>query len=177
MIGLAPSAATAEVLAGDLGISTENTAKWLYEHRHGAWSLTTRQLVIIDEASMAGTLSLDAITRHAAEAGAKVLLVGDWAQLSAVETGGAFGLLVSAREPAPELTDVRRFRNEWQKGASLGLRIGDTDVIDTYLAQDRVHDGGYADVLDSAYRAWQADRRACLRRLSVGVAECGPRES
>ena len=177
MIGLAPSAAAAEVLAVDLGISTENTAKWLYDHRHGAWSLTARQLVIIDEASMAGTLSLDAITRHAAEAGAKVLLVGDWAQLSAVETGGAFGLLVSAREPAPELTDVRRFRNEWEKGASLGLRIGDTDVIDTYLAQDRVHDGGYDDVLDSAYRAWQADRRACLQRLSVGVAEWEPRES
>lgn len=58
VIGLAPSAAAAEVLAGDLGISTENTAKWLYEHRHGAWSLTARQLVIIDEASMAGTLSL-----------------------------------------------------------------------------------------------------------------------
>ena len=33
VVGLAPSAAAAEVLAGELGIATENTAKWLTEHR------------------------------------------------------------------------------------------------------------------------------------------------
>lgn len=33
VIGLAPSAVAAEVLAGELGIMTENTAKWLTEHR------------------------------------------------------------------------------------------------------------------------------------------------
>ena len=31
VIGLAPSAAAAEVLAGELGIDTDNTAKWLTE--------------------------------------------------------------------------------------------------------------------------------------------------
>ena len=36
VLGLAPSAAAAEVLAGELGIDTENTAKWLYEHRQEA---------------------------------------------------------------------------------------------------------------------------------------------
>ena len=32
VVGLAPSAAAAQVLADDLGIACENTAKWLYEH-------------------------------------------------------------------------------------------------------------------------------------------------
>ena len=36
VLGLAPSAAAAEVLAEELGIDTENTAKWLYEHRREA---------------------------------------------------------------------------------------------------------------------------------------------
>ena len=36
VLGLAPSAAAAEVLAAELGIETENTAKWLYEHRREA---------------------------------------------------------------------------------------------------------------------------------------------
>lgn len=36
VVGLAPSAAAAEVLAEGLGISTENTAKWLTEHRSEA---------------------------------------------------------------------------------------------------------------------------------------------
>ena len=36
VLGLAPSAAAAEVLAEALGIDTENTAKWLHEHRQQA---------------------------------------------------------------------------------------------------------------------------------------------
>jgi ATP-dependent exoDNAse (exonuclease V) alpha subunit len=49
---------------------------------------------------MAGTLELDALTAKARDAGAKVLLVGDPAQLSPVAAGGAFRLLVSDREDA-----------------------------------------------------------------------------
>lgn len=52
------------------------------------WSLRPGQLVIVDEASMAGTFELDALTEQARTAGAKVLLVGDWAQLSPVSAGG-----------------------------------------------------------------------------------------
>ncbi|WP_449276660.1 MobF family relaxase [Leucobacter sp. GX24907] len=169
VIGLAPSAAAAEVLAEDLGVATENTAKWLHEHRHGNWNLTAGQLVIIDEASLAGTLALDTITTHAQEVGAKVLLVGDWAQLAAVDAGGAFGMLVRERDDTPELTDVRRFRNDWEKHASLGLRIGDTDVIDTYLAHDRITPGGYEEIREQAYQAWQADQAA--EKASVLIAE------
>jgi conjugative relaxase-like TrwC/TraI family protein len=36
VLGLAPSAAAAEVLAETLGVETENTAKWLHEHRQEA---------------------------------------------------------------------------------------------------------------------------------------------
>lgn len=167
--GLAPSAAAADVLAGDLGIETENTAKWLFEHRQGNWNLKAGQLLIIDEASLAGTFALDAITTHAQEVGAKVLLVGDWAQLAAVDAGGAFGMLVRDRGNAPELTDVRRFNHEWEKHASLGLRIGDTDVIDTYIQHGRVVPGGYDEILEAAYQAWRTDLEA--GKSTVLIAE------
>lgn len=81
VIGLAPSAAAARGLADDLGIATENTAKWLHDNRQGYASMRSGQLVIIDEASLAGTLTLDRICTVAMHADAKVLLVGDWAQL------------------------------------------------------------------------------------------------
>src|SRR5665213_2269911 len=43
--GLAPSAAAAEVLADDMGIDTDNLAKWLYEHRqHGHRTCELEQL-------------------------------------------------------------------------------------------------------------------------------------
>src|SRR5690606_9571263 len=118
------------------------------------------QLVIVDEASLAGTLSLDRITHLAAEAGAKELLVGDYAQLQSVDAGGAFSLLLHYREDAPELVVVHRFANEWEKTASLGVRHGRTEVIDTYIAHDRIQGGETEAMVDAAYAAWRADRQA-----------------
>ncbi|WP_294178876.1 MobF family relaxase [uncultured Schumannella sp.] len=167
VIGLAPSAAAAEVLGDSLGVRAENTAKFLYEHHHGRWNLEAGQLVLVDESSLAGTLALDRITEHAAEVGAKVVLIGDWAQLSAVETGGAFGMLVRHRDQVPELTDVRRFANDWEKTASLSLRHGNTDALDDYQARGRLLDGDAETMLDSIYEAWRTDRDEGLRTLMI----------
>lgn len=167
VIGLAPSAAAAEVLGDSLGVRAENTAKFLYEHHHGRWNLQAGQLVLVDESSLAGTLALDRIAEHAAEVGAKVVLIGDWAQLSAVETGGAFGMLVRHRDQVPELTDVRRFANEWEKTANLSLRHGNTDALDDYQARGRLLDGDVETMLDSIYEAWRTDRDEGLRTLMI----------
>jgi len=169
VVGLAPSAVAAQVLADDLGIATENTAKWWTNHLVHSTTFEAGQLVIIDEASLAGTLSLDRITHLAERAGAKVLLVGDFAQLQSVDAGGAFNLLVGDRDDAPELVDIHRFTNVWEKAASLTLRHGRTEVIDTYLDHDRIHEGDGEAMTDAAYTAWRADRNAGL--VSVLIAE------
>lgn len=169
VVGLAPSAVAAQVLAEDLGIACENTAKWLHEHDRGRVELGKGQLVIIDEATLAGTLTLDRLTALAAEAGAKVLLVGDWAQLQSVDAGGAFSLLASARPDTPELTEVHRFTHHWEKTASLDLRFGRAEVISTYVAKDRVQQGTTDEMMDAAYLAWTADVKA--GRTSILVAE------
>ena len=157
VVGLVPSAGAAQVLAEDLGIATENTAKWWQTHQTTGATFQPGQLVIVDEASLAGTLSLDRITGLAAGADAKVLLVGDYAQLQSVDAGGAFGLLVHDRGDAPELVDVHRFTHAWEKTASLDLRHGRTDIIDTYDTHRRIHDGETEEMIDSAYTAWRAD--------------------
>ena len=169
VVGLAPSAAAAQVLGDELGIPTENTVKWIDAHTRNGWALKAGQLMIVDEASLASTFTLDALASHAAEVGAKLLLVGDWAQLSAVESGGAFGLIAQDLDQAPELFDVRRFHNDWEKESSLGLRLGDLSVIDTYLERGRVVDGDLQDMLDAAFTAWQTDLAA--GKVSVMIAE------
>jgi hypothetical protein len=206
VLGLAPTAKSARVLASALGVPTENTAKWLHETRRnparrdqlrrltdhasktrfagptrlGAtahamrraidrWELQPDQLVIVDEASMAGTLALDRITAQARAVGAKVLLVGDWAQLSAVESGGAFRMLVADRGHPPELTTVRRFTQPWERAASLALRVGDTAAIDAYIDHDRVLGGEVDDMTAAAYSAWAADETA--GRTSLLIAD------
>lgn len=169
VVGLAPSAAAARELADDLGIATENTAKWLHENRQGRATVRAGQLVIIDEASLAGTFTLDHICTLAVRAGAKVLLVGDWAQLQSVDAGGSFRMLVEDRADPPELADVHRFEHAWEKEASLDLRNGRLQALDAYGSHDRIV-GGDADAMtDAAYTAWLADIAA--GRSSVLVAE------
>ncbi|WP_282856383.1 MobF family relaxase [Pseudoclavibacter helvolus] len=169
VVGLAPSAVAAQVLADDLSIETENTAKWWEVHERTGETFHQGQLVIVDEASLAGTLSLDRITNLAAETGAKVLLVGDYAQLQSPTASGAFSLLVHDRDDAPELVDIHRFTNPWEKIASLGLRHGRTEAIDAYMEHGRVTGGGTEEMIDAAYAAWRADWLA--GRASVLVTD------
>ncbi|MFT8396561.1 ATP-dependent DNA helicase, partial [Propionibacterium sp.] len=137
--------------------ATDRAAYGAPPHQTPAPTPPPAQLVIVDEASLAGTLSLDRITDLAAQAGAKVLLVGDYAQLQSVDAGGAFGLLVHDRGDVPELADVHRFTHAWEKTASLDLRHGRTEVIDTYDANGRIYDGETEKMIDAAYTAWRAD--------------------
>ncbi|MGB4780033.1 MobF family relaxase [Microbacterium sp.] len=167
VVGLAPSAVAAEVLAGDLGIKTENTARWWTLHIMTGSTFQTGQLVIVDEASLAGTLALDRITGAAAKAGAKILLVGDYGQLQSPAAAGAFGLLAGDRPDTPELSTIHRFTHEWEKTASLRLRLGEPDVIDVYQDADRIIGGTTDDMTARAYEAWRADREAGIESILV----------
>jgi hypothetical protein len=200
VVGLAPSAAAADALATELGIPTENTAKWLTEWRRLPELLAHRQrlsasplsasrarrldelsaeisaraprpgqLIIVDEASLAGTLALDELTTAATSVGAKVLLVGDHRQLSSVEAGGAFAMLVYERgDSAPNLSEVRRFTDEWEKDASIQVRNGRTDAIDAYESHGRIIQGDRDSLLAAAYQAWKRDTGA--RKISLMIA-------
>jgi conjugative relaxase-like TrwC/TraI family protein len=170
VLGLAPSAASAQVLAEDLGIGTENLAKWWSHHLTSGSTFHGGQLVIIDEASLGGTVALDQITSLAAEAGAKVLLVGDFAQLQSVTAGGAFSLLVHDRVDTPELLDVHRFVHEWEKAASVSLRQGTRESIDLYNAHGRVRSGSAESIVDAAYEAWRGIRWPVMSRSRTSGA-------
>ncbi|MBW4079198.1 MAG: AAA family ATPase, partial [Acidobacteria bacterium] len=97
------------------------------------WTLRAGQLVVVDEASLAATFALDELTSAALDAQAKVVLVGDWAQLSSVDAGGMFRTLVRDRDDAPTLADVRRFRSAWEKEASSEVRNGTSTALGTYV--------------------------------------------
>ncbi|GAB3930384.1 hypothetical protein GCM10029976_032100 [Kribbella albertanoniae] len=120
------------------------------------WTFHKNQLVIIDEASMAGTMELATLARATDAAGAKLLLIGDDAQLGAADTGGAFRLVANDTDAA-ELSDVWRFTNPWERDASLALRAGHFDVIDAYDEHDRLAAGPADEMEDAAYQAWRAD--------------------
>ena len=93
VFGLAPSAAAAAVLAGQTGIRTDTLAKLTWSLDHGQlpdWAarIGPSTLLIIDEAGMADTLSLDTSVQFAINRGANVRLIGDDQQLAAIGAGG-----------------------------------------------------------------------------------------
>jgi len=140
------------------------------------WRMKPGQFVIVDEASLADTKTLDAIVTQARSSGAKVVLVGDPAQLSAVGAGGAFAMLTRARPDPPTLEHVRRFKNldgsdnAAEATASIGLRDGDPHTLGHYRQAGRIHtaaDGERA--LQQAHAAWKADRAMGLRSILIAA--------
>lgn len=124
------------------------------------YTMKKDQLIIIDEASMVSTAQMTNLAQQAENAGAKVVLVGDPAQLGAVDAGGFLGYLDRTQKPA-QLDKVWRFSNEWERDASLQLRTGDTAALDAYEANGRLHGGeGEPDAKEAAYAGWKADRDA-----------------
>jgi len=171
--GLAPSAKAAAVLREEAGIENSDTlAKLLHEHSHDhgprpEFQLRRGEVIVLDEASMASTADLHALVELAKEAEAKIVVVGDYRQLGAVDAGGMFRLLAndtstldptSATSNVVELDQVWRFSQPWEKRASLALRDRDTTVIADYQHHGRIHDGSRTELLDHAFTQWSAAR-------------------
>ena len=132
VIGLAPSAAAAAVLAEQTGIHTDTMAKLIWSLQNGQlpdWAATVgpSTLIIIDEAGMADTLSLDAAVRFALDRGASVRLIGDDQQLAAIGAGGVLRDIKHVHG-ALQLTELHRFTDPAEAAASLTLRDGDRNA-------------------------------------------------
>lgn len=151
--GLAPSQNAADVMS-DEGVAAVNITRWLMQDTSG---LSEGDIVVVDEAGMATTQQVDAVHERCRAVGAKLLLVGDPAQLGAVGPGGALPDLIEHAK-SYGLAEVRRFRNAWEGPASLGLRAGDDAVLGEYEARGRIRAGGDESEAESAaLRAWTAD--------------------
>ena len=88
--GVALSGIAAENLESGSGIASRTIASMEHGWGQGRDVLTSRDVLVIDEAGMVGTRQLERVLSHAAEAGAKVVLVGDPQQLQSIEAGAAF---------------------------------------------------------------------------------------
>ena len=171
VLGLAPSAAAAAVLGEQTGIRADTLAKLTWSLQHGdlpdwAAAIGPTTLVIIDEAGMADTLTLDTAVQFAVDRGASVRLVGDDQQLAAIGAGGVLRDITHTYG-ALRLTELHRFTNPGEATASLALRDGDASGLDFYLDHGRVHVGDIATTTEDAFNAWVSDRAAGLDTIMI----------
>ena len=176
IVGLAPSAAAADALRSQIDTQTDTLAKLTHSLQQaretGAampdWvaGIDSSTLVVIDEAGMADTLSLDAAVSYVLERGGSVRLVGDDQQLSAIGAGGVLRD-IQATHGALQLSELVRFKDPAEGGASLALREGKPEALGFYLDRGRVHVGDLATMTEDVFGAWQADRAAGLDSIML----------
>ncbi|MCT2173466.1 MobF family relaxase [Dietzia cinnamea] len=179
--GLAPSAAAASVLAEETGADSHTIDSLVFTWRGhhptapgrslDALPVTIREgdMLLVDEAGMASTDQLAALTDIARQAGAVVRLIGDPHQLSAVAGGGLFA--AACQTPGtPELRDVMRMgADREQADATLALRHGDASSLDVYTERGWVTGGAREQMLTDAVAAYLADTEAGRDSLIIAA--------
>jgi AAA domain len=171
VIGLAPSAAAAAQLRDQIGGVADTLAKltWSLDHNdlsHWAQRIGPSTLVVIDEAGMADTVSLDAAVRFVVGRGGSVRLVGDDQQLAAIGAGGVLRDIAHTHG-ALRLSEPLRFIDPAESAASLALRDGRPEALGFYLDQRRIHVGDLAALTEDVFSAWQTDQNDGLDAIML----------
>lgn len=149
VIGTAVAARTAADLEGGTGIPSSSLTQLLADLREGG-GLTSRYVIVVDEASMVGTRPLDQLRSYVDSAGAKLVLVGDNRQLSSIDAGGAMRTLsAELGDHVATLTTNRRQAGgdqQWERDALVALREGHvTPAVEAYSDHGRVTIAGTID--------------------------------
>lgn len=137
--GAALSGIAAKNLSDSSGIESRTIASLFYRLDKGMDALTAKDVLVIDEAGMLGSRTMERLVRETQACGAKLVLVGDWQQLQAIEAGASFRAIAETHQYG-ELTTIRRQSIDWQVTASLDLAAGQVEkALETYRNHDHVH--------------------------------------
>ena len=171
VMGLAPTAAAAAVLRDQIHAHCETLAKLttsLHQLQLPEWAadIGPSTLVVIDEAGMADTLSLDAAVSYIVDRGGSVRLIGDDQQLSAIGAGGVLRD-IEATHGAARLSEPLRFTDPAEAAATLALRGGQPEAIGFYLDNQRIHVGDLSTITEYVFAAWQHDRSTGLDSIML----------
>jgi Ti-type conjugative transfer relaxase TraA len=166
--GAALSGIAAENLEGGSGIRSRTIASLEHQWAQDRDLLSSKHVLVIDEAGMIGSRQMERVITEAERRGAKVVLVGDPEQLQAIEAGAAFRS-VAERHGTVEITDIRRQQDEWQRSATRQLATGRTsNAIDSYERRGHVHvaetrEEARGELIDR----WDQERRADPRSSRI----------
>jgi Ti-type conjugative transfer relaxase TraA len=130
----------AEGLQISAGIQARSLHAWEYAWSQGRDRLTSKDVLVIDEAGMVGSRQLGRVLDHVRAAGAKVVLVGDTRQLQAIEAGAPMRM-IGERVGQVTMEDIRRQQDAAHRKASEFLARGEVSkVLSAYERIGRVHE-------------------------------------
>jgi len=133
----APTWRAASVLRSE-GLDAVSVARLLAELDAGRRGLAPRSVLLVDEAGMVDSAGLARLIDHARAADAKLVLVGDPAQLGEIEAGGLFASIVARTEPVV-LDQVIRHEHDLDREGARRIREGrGAEAVEVYRSAERV---------------------------------------
>jgi ATP-dependent exoDNAse (exonuclease V) alpha subunit len=156
--GIAVSGSTAQRLGQDspaLAGRTLTLDALVARVEHGRLDIDARTTIFFDEAGMADTSRLDRLAGLVERTGAKLVAIGDGAQLPSIGAGGMFDRLAEIA-PSAQLSNVRRTLDPAEQRAWADLRAGRSDrAMAHYLRRGRLHMSDTRDeAVERAVRGW-----------------------
>ena len=123
VLGVAWQGEAAQTLAREAAIASETATRVLHRLRRNPGALPPGAVLVVDEAATMPTRALAELAEHVAARDGRLVLVGDRAQLPAIEAGGAFAALAD-RLGAATLAENRRQRDPLQAAVADALAEG-----------------------------------------------------
>jgi conjugative relaxase-like TrwC/TraI family protein len=157
-LGVAVSWSTAERLGRDspaLSQQVFSVDALISRVEHGQVKVDADTTIYFDEAGMADTSRLDRLTEIVERTGAKLVAVGDAAQLPSIGAGGMFDRLAEIA-PSAELSDIRRTLDPEEQRAWADLRAGRSDrAMAHYHSRGQLHMADTRDqAVEHAVQSW-----------------------
>jgi conjugative relaxase-like TrwC/TraI family protein len=157
-LGIAVSGSTAQRLGQDspaLAGQTLTLDALVARVDHGRLNVDAHTTIYLDEAGMTDTSRLERLTEVVERSGAKLVIVGDGAQLPSIGAGGMFEQLTQIL-PHASLSNVRRTLDPAEQRAWADLRAGRSDrAMAHYLSQGRLHMADTRDqAVEHAVQSW-----------------------
>jgi conjugative relaxase-like TrwC/TraI family protein len=173
VVGAALARRAAHELHDGAGIDSTSVHALLLDLREvGAPNLLGRgrSVLVVDEAGMVGTRQLAELLDHADQAQAKVVLLGDPAQLPEIDAGGTLRGLVARTDPI-HLHENRRQVEQWERDALALLRVGDVaDALARYEDRGRiVVEDTAVDVRARMVRDWWRARESGEEAMMIAM--------
>ncbi len=157
-LGIAVSGSTAQRLGYDspaLAGQTLTLDALVSRVERGQLDVDRATTIYFDEAGMADTDRLDRLTETVERTGAKLVAIGDAAQLPSIGAGGMFERLTRLA-PSAELSNIRRTLDPDEQRAWADLRTGRSDrAMAHYHARGQLHMSNTRDeAVEQAAQAW-----------------------
>jgi len=154
--GISLSGIAAKGLSESSGIPASTIASFKQKLHVGRVELTNKSIIIMDEAGMTNLQDMSFVVEQVKQAGAKLVLVGDTAQLQPIGPGAPFRALIE-HTGFVALSDIKRQNHQADRDASKQLALGHMDEALTHYEQKgALHwDDTPQDAMQALVAGWQ----------------------